>query len=188
MRTATSLSLSANPCGKFRLGLRFERVGATLSPAMYTALLIVHSWLRWAVLALAIVGLVRAVRGLSAKRAWDPTDERVGKWFLIAVDVQLLLGLALYAFFSPSTHTAFADFGAAMKDRVLRFWAVEHSFAMLLAVVAAHVGRVRGKKLGQVAARHRVALVTFAIFVVLVLAAFPWPGMPQGRALFRFSL
>jgi len=155
---------------------------------MYAALLIVHSWLRWIVLALALVSLVRAVRGFQGRREFGPADERVGKLFLMSVDVQLLLGLVLYAFLSPSTHHAFADFGAAMKNRVLRFWAVEHSSLMLLAVVVAHVGRVRGKKLGAAVARHKTTLITVGVFLLLVLLAFPWPGLSQARPLFRLGV
>jgi hypothetical protein len=154
---------------------------------MYAALLIAHSWLRWVVLVLAVASLVRAAQGMRSGRDFGPPDERTGKLFLMSVDIQLLLGLILYAFLSPSTHHAFADFGAAMKDRMLRFWAVEHSSAMLLAVVVAHVGRVRGKKLGAAAARHKTTLITLVVFLLLVLVAFPWPGLAQARPLFRFG-
>lgn len=155
---------------------------------MYAALLMVHSWLRWAVIALAVVALWRAVRGMSSKAPWTAQDERVSKLFMISVDIQLLLGLVLYGALSPTTLAAFADFGAAMKDRVARFWAVEHIAAMLLAVVAVHVGRVRGKKHGESPARHRTMLITVVLFVVLVAAAFPWPGTEQARPLLRFAL
>lgn len=155
---------------------------------MYGAVLFLHSWLRWAVLVLAVWMLVRAVRGLSGRRPFDALDDKLSKLFLISVDVQLLLGLALYVFLSPTTHAAFADFGAAMRDRVARFWAVEHSSAMLLAAVAVHVGRVRGKRLGADAARHRTTLITLVVFVLLVALAFPWPGLAQGRPLFRLMV
>jgi hypothetical protein len=155
---------------------------------MYGALLIVHSWLRWAVIALAAVAVWRAARGMSAKAPWASEDERISKLFMIAVDIQLLLGLVLYGALSPTTLAAFSDFGAAMKDRVARFWAVEHIAAMLLAVVAVHVGRVRGKKHGEDPARHRTMLITVVLFLVLVAVAFPWPGTEQVRPLLRLSL
>ena len=34
---------------------------------------------------------------------------------------------------SPMTQAAFADFGGAMGNSVMRFWAVEHIFGMLVA-------------------------------------------------------
>lgn len=154
---------------------------------MYLALLVLHSWLRWIVIVLAAVAVWRAVRGLTQKTPWSAADERIGKLFMISVDVQLLLGLLLYGLLSPTTLSAFADFGAAMKDRVARFWAVEHMSAMLLAVVAVHVGRVRGKKLGEAVERHRTALITLIVFFLLVALAFPWPWTAQARPLLRFS-
>ncbi len=154
---------------------------------MYILVLSLHSWLRWVVLGLVLVGLVRGLAGSRARREWGPADERAQKLFVVAVDVQLLLGLLLYAVLSPETHLAFADFAHAMKDRVLRFWAVEHASAMFLAAVVAHVGRVLGKKHGASSTRHRTALVTALVFLLLVALAFPWPGLAQGRPLFRFG-
>ena len=65
---------------------------------------------------------------------------------MIALDVQMLLGLLLYGVLSPYTAAAMKDFGAAMRDPVLRFWAVEHLTMMLSAVVLVHVGRVLARK------------------------------------------
>jgi hypothetical protein len=56
------------------------------------------------------------------------------------MDVQLLIGFLLYLFFSPMTTGALRDFGSAMGNSVLRFYAVEHLFGMVVAVIIAHVG------------------------------------------------
>ena len=152
---------------------------------MYAVILSIHSWLRWIVLLLALAGLVRAL--LSSGKAWSRVDERIGLFFLIGVDTQLLLGIVMYAFLSPSTHTAFQNFGAAMKDPSLRFWAVEHTLPMLAAVVVAHLGRVRGKRLGESPKRHRAAVVTYVICLGLVALGMPWPWTAHGRPFFRLG-
>src|SRR4029079_19179703 len=100
---------------------------------MYTAVLVLHSWLRWAVIVAALLVFIRGSRLVNS-------TTRV---FTILLDVQLLLGLLLYVALSPFTRVAFQDMAAAMRDPGLRFWAVEHLTGMLLAVVAAHVGRAR---------------------------------------------
>jgi hypothetical protein len=104
---------------------------------------------------------------------------------MIAMDLQLLIGLLLYGFLSPVTSAMFGDFGAAMREPVARFWAVEHPTMMVAAVVLAHLGRVLGRKAKTPAARRTRQLVCFGLSTVLMLVAIPWPGMRAGRALFR---
>ena len=58
---------------------------------MYTFVLAVHNILRWIVLILLIITLVRAFWGWFGKREWDPTDTRVGRFYSISLDIQLLL-------------------------------------------------------------------------------------------------
>jgi len=152
---------------------------------MYPAILIIHSWVRWAVVAAGLIAFVRAVSGAAGNRSWRPSDDKAGFWFTMALDVQLLLGLALYFFLSPYTAQAMGDFGAAMKNAALRFWAVEHVFGMLLAVVLAHVGRVRTRKADSLR-RHRVAAIFFGLSLLLLLLSIPWPGMANGRPLVRW--
>lgn len=151
---------------------------------MYAVLLVLHSYLRWAVLGLAVAGLVRAFSGFRAGRGWVAADERLAKLTLASIDTQLLLGLALY-FVSPVVSTARQNMAAAMHDRTLRFFSVEHLSMMLLAVAVAHIGRVRAKKHGEAPARHKTTLLTLVGFLVLVAASIPWPFLPHGRPLLR---
>ena len=85
---------------------------------MYTAVLILHSWLRWAALALGIVATMSAF----TDRAGGRTD-RAGLLFMMALDTQMLLGLLLYLVLSPVTAAALKDMGAAMHVSSLRFFA-----------------------------------------------------------------
>ncbi len=153
---------------------------------MYTLVLILHSWLRWAVL---LAGLL-AIVGLFSSRAVPNGTHKAEKWvsfFMMGLDTQLLLGLALYLFLSPNTTAMFADFGAAMRDSVARFWAVEHISLMLLAIILVHVGRVLGRKAALPAARRSRLLICVLIAWLAVVAATPWPGLRAGRPLFRIS-
>lgn len=142
---------------------------------MYSILLIVHSWLRWAVLA---AGIFAAFRGGSDNQAG-------GKWYTILLDTQMLLGLLLYFVLSPITAAALDDFGTAMKAPQLRFFAVEHVFGTLIAIALAHVGRGKVKK-APIERRARIAMIFYGLSLIALLASIPWPGMPAGRPLFRF--
>jgi hypothetical protein len=151
--------------------------------SLYPSILLLHSWVRWVVIVTAVGATAGALRkgepGLRQAESW-------GKWLTISIDTQLLLGVILYAFLSPYTATAMRSFGDAMRNDVLRFWAVEHATMMLAAVVLVHVGRVLGRKAVGIEQKRARLLVCFGLALVLMLGGMPWPGMPAGRPFFRF--
>lgn len=151
---------------------------------MYTALLFVHSWLRWLVIVSGAAALGGAAGGAAGKRAWLPIDDRRLKLFAIALDVQVTIGLILYVI-SPVTQAGFADMAVAMRDSILRFFVVEHLTGMLVAVALTHVGKARVRKAASAAARHRAVLIFVGLALLVLLLSIPWPGMPGGRELFR---
>jgi hypothetical protein len=143
--------------------------------------LILHSWLRW----IAIAAGVGATAAAASSPPGSSGSERPGLLFMISMDLQMLLGLLLYAFLSPNTAAVFKDFGAAMKDPVARFWAVEHVTMMLAAVILAHVGRVLGRKASTPGAKRARLLISFGLSTLLMIVGTPWPGLRAGRPLFR---
>ncbi len=152
---------------------------------LYNVLILLHSWTRWAVVVFGIGALVLGLVGWFGRRSFSSTDNRFGSLFTISMDIQLLLGLLLYVGISPIMRTqVFPNFGGAMGDSQLRFWAVEHIALMLVAVVLAHVGRGRSRRATTDLAKHRNAAIFYALSIVAVLAAIPWPPM---RPLFRFG-
>jgi hypothetical protein len=152
---------------------------------MYTALLVLHSWLRWLVVLSGIAVLGGAVAGVSTRRAWLPVDNLRLALFTHSLDVQMLIGLILYAFLSPVTRSGFENMQLTMRDPILRFFVVEHLVGMVVAIALAHVGRARVRKAVDAAARHRAALIFVGLAMVALLLSIPWPGMPGGRELFR---
>jgi hypothetical protein len=152
---------------------------------MYTALLTVHSYLRWLVLLGALIAIARALTGVTQRRPWTPADDTAARLFGISLDLQMLIGLILYFFLSPFTMSAWSDIGAVMRDATVRFTVIEHQFGMLIAVVFANIGRARIRKSQDMARRHRVALIFFGLALVIILISIPWPGRPGGRELFR---
>jgi len=144
---------------------------------MYSIVLTLHSLVRWIVVILALAAVVRAFIGWLGKQAWTPLDDRLGMWYTISLDVQLLLGLVLYIFLSPLAQAAFRDFGAAMSNPVLRFFAVEHILTMVVAVILAHVGRALSRRATEAQARHRRAVILYGLATLVILVAVPWPFM-----------
>jgi hypothetical protein len=155
---------------------------------MYSLLLFLHSWLRWLVLLTGLFAVARAIAGTNSGRSWTAADGKPGLFFILCLDLQLLIGLALYLVFSPTVQAAFGNIGAAMKDTAYRFYVVEHAVGMIVAIVLAHIGRVRSKKAATDGARYKSAAIFFGAALLLILALIPWPGMAAGRPLFRFGL
>ncbi len=90
------------------------------------------------------------------------------------MDLQFLVGILLYAFYSPLTKAAFANFGAAMQNPDLRFYAVEHISMMVIALALVHIGRAKSKKATSPLKKHRSAAIFYTISLILILAAIPW--------------
>jgi hypothetical protein len=153
---------------------------------MYPTLLTIHSLLRWIVLVAALVAIARAVAGWSGNKVWTPADDRIGKQFSAVMGIQFLVGLVLYGFLSPITAAAFQDFGAAMRDSIFRFWAVEHITGMVVAMALAGIGRARGRRQTSGPARHRTTAIFFGLSLLVMLASIPWPFTAAARPYFRF--
>ncbi len=153
---------------------------------MYSLVLILHSWLRWAAVVAGVGATLAALTGRQSVSQPDSSD-RWGLAFLITMDLQFLIGLLLYFVLSPTMAAIRQDFAAAMRDSGARFWAVEHLGTMLVAVIMVHVGRVLARKASTPGAKRSRLLICFAIATVAMLAAIPWPGMVSGRPLFRYN-
>jgi uncharacterized membrane protein YozB (DUF420 family) len=141
---------------------------------MYTFVLAVHNILRWIVLFLLILALVRAFRGWFGKRDWTSTDRRAGTFYSVALDIQLLLGLILYFVLSPITRIALSDFGSALANTDLRFFVFEHVLMMILAVILAHVGVATAKRAAEPALKHRRSAIWFSLSLIAILLGMPW--------------
>ena len=152
----------------------------------YGIVLLIHSWLRWATLLLAVAATVNAYRpdpDLSKRmpgRQWDTL-------FMMALDFQVLFGLLLYFGLSPFTMQAFKDFGAAVQNTGLRFWAVEHIGWMAAATILVRIGRVLALGARTSKARRKWRAMFFTLTTIAILAGIPWPGFDHGRPLFRFD-
>jgi len=145
-----------------------------------TALLHLHNLLRWVILVLAVLTLVKSVQGLRGARPYAEA-RRVGVMFMASLHVQLVLGLLLFLT-SPLVDAAMADMRTAMAERGVRFFIAEHPTLMVAGTIVATIGSIVAKNAADDRAKHRKLLVFTAITVLLLLAGIPWqrpmfPGM-----------
>jgi hypothetical protein len=148
----------------------------------YGLVLGVHSVMRWLIIGLGLGATVRAMLGRSVGRAWTTTDTWIGRLFVTALDLQILIGVTIYGVFSPVVAAGLTNLAVATQSRAYRFWLLEHPVAMLVAAVIAHIGFAKAKRTdGPLAHRH--AALFFILALLIVLAAIPWPLFTFGRAL-----
>jgi hypothetical protein len=154
---------------------------------MYTTLLVIHSWLRWAVLVLAIALAVLSLAKLK-KGEWGRTADRLSLFAVISGDLQLFLGILLY-FFGTDYAVYLPHPSSVMSSPVLRYWTIEHAFGMLIAIVFLHLGRATAKRAATPRAKFRRTLLWFGLAAIVMLLTIPWPlsALPYHRPLVRMS-
>lgn len=147
---------------------------------MHAAILHSHNLLRWVVLALGLLAVIRAAQGLSGDRPYAAT-RKFTAMFMGTLHLQLLLGLLLLMF-SPTVKAAMRDMAAVMADAGMRKVVIEHPTVMVIAAILMTVGSIVAKNAADDASRHRKALLFSGVTMALVLWGIPWqralfPGM-----------
>lgn len=137
-----------------------------------------HSFLRWALLLLMIVSIVKAAMSLSGKNPYTPSDRKRTLFTMIAAHLQLVIGVILYV--SKGWSDQFSNMGVAMKNASLRFWTVEHISMMIIAIVFITIGNIRSKKMDTDAGKYKQILIWFGLALLIIIAAMPWPFRADG--------
>ena len=134
-------------------------------------LLLLHSITRYLVLIALLGVIIQSLTGMLQSKPYGNLENKAGLWLFIFTHTQLLLGLILY-FISPVVVFS----GNSMKDSVARYWLVEHSIMMLLAVVFITLARITAKKLSSDAARHKRLFIYNSLALILIILAISMSG------------
>jgi len=107
-----------------------------------------------------------------SKRAFAPADNKISLFNMIAAHTQLLVAILLY-FVSP-----FVKFNSdTMTNPEMRFFTMEHSVMMLIAIVLITMGRIMSKKAPTDAGKFKRLFWFNLIALLVIFAAIPWPCM-----------
>ncbi|WP_426754648.1 hypothetical protein [Myxococcus sp. Y35] len=152
---------------------------------LYSVVLLLHSWLRWGVVVLGVLALVKSLMGWRRGRDWTSGDRGLQVAFTATFDLQMLLGMTLYFVLSPLTPRSLEALRMNMSIGQLRFFGLEHPLLMLLALTAAHVASGLSRRATSAVAKHRAWALGLLITMLLVVLAIPWPMLSYGRPLLR---
>lgn len=153
--------------------------------SLYNFTLLLHSWNRWIILIAGLLTIIFAIGGMLNKSDYKKNDRLISLIFISSLHLQLLIGILLYFVLSPITLQALSDFGAAMKENTIRYWAVEHSLVNLMAIAIAQVGSILVKRKLTNRAKFKSTLIWNIIALVLILAMIPMGMMGVDRPWFR---
>jgi len=154
---------------------------------MYNFLLMFHNLFRWISILLAIYALYNNYSGWKNNKNFTRKDKALNSALVGTFDLQLIIGLLLYFFYSLNTRRAFEDMGMAMKNAELRYWSVEHIGGMLVAIIIAHIGSAVSKRANTNSEKFRKAFIYFTIAIVIILLNLPYSFHGGSRPLNPFD-
>jgi uncharacterized membrane protein len=144
---------------------------------MYKFLLDTHSTIRYVVLALLLIVILKSLMGWLGKKPFTGTDNKLALFLLISSHIQLLVGLFLY------TQSAFVQFNSStMKDKMTRYWSVEHITMMIIAIILITAAKSSLKRLTTAESKHKRLFIFNTIALIIVIAAITM----SGRGLLNF--
>ena len=133
---------------------------------MITGLLHLHSTMRYIILALLLITLVRAI--LNRKNSEFGASAKLGLFTMISMHIQLLIGLALLLNGHWAEYTV---------EGLKRFIMMEHTSMMFVAIILGTLGHSLAKRASNVATKFKRQIIFFGISLIVVFAMIPWPFM-----------
>jgi hypothetical protein len=148
---------------------------------MYRGLLITHNLFRWVVILAGVAAVASATWSLVRRQDYGPRHASLGRAFVITVDIQVVMGAALYALFSPLTTVAM-DLGITPPPgSEMHFFSVTHVQIMAAVLVGVHLSAVIIRRGHGGIARLRRNVLCYGLTLALLLFGVPW-----WRPLWRF--
>lgn len=151
---------------------------------MYEALLALHNIGRWVILILLLAAIFQALGGMTGNKAYTNGDKKVALFLMIAAHIMLLIGLYQW-FVGPWGFHNIQESGmkVVMKNKIFRFWAVEHITGMLIGIIFITLGRRVGKTNIADRVKHRRSFWFYFIAFLVIVATVPWPFRDVARPL-----
>lgn len=141
---------------------------------MYNGLMHAHSGMRWIIVIVLVLSFLVALIKWLSKSQSDTGLKPLSLITMISAHIQLLVGLILY-FISPKVVLS----TVAFKDTVMRFFTLEHSLIMLIAITLITIGHSSAKKKTGVS-KSKTLSIYFGLALLLILYMIPWPGQGFG--------
>ncbi len=141
---------------------------------MYNGLLHLHSVLRWIILILLLVAIYRSMA--DRHKAFTPGHKKTGLFLMISADIMLALGIYQWIAGDWGLKSIQANgMSNVAKNSVLRFFVMEHTIGMLVAIILIHAGYNITKKNVPDATKHKRVIFFYGLALLIILISIPWP-------------
>lgn len=129
----------------------------------------------WAYLALLIlvVAVVNSLIAMFSKKEFTPKDRKIALFALIAIHIQLVVGVILY-FVSPNGLNMIKAVGMGGLTTESRLLALEHPLINIIAIVLITIGWSKHKKLTTSESKFKTFSIFYGLGLVLILSRIPW--------------
>lgn len=152
---------------------------------MYYLLLSTHSLFRWLVLICLLYAIFSAYKGWLENKPFTKYQNNIRYISVTIAHTQLTLGLWLY-FISPITNYFMHNYKQAVKLREIRFFGMEHSLMMIIAVTIITIGSAKTKLKKTDKEKFKTMAIWFTIGLLVILTSIPWKFSPlTSRPYFR---
>jgi NADH:ubiquinone oxidoreductase subunit 2 (subunit N) len=136
---------------------------------MYNFIQKFHSGWAYLALLLLFVAVINSLIGYLSKKEFLPKDRKIALFALIAIHIQLVVGLILY-FVSPLGKDSLGN----MKDAALRLTSLEHPLINIIAIALITIGWSKHKKGTTSEAKFKPLSILYTIGLLLILLRIPW--------------
>ena len=140
---------------------------------MSRGILDLHNLLRWIVIITAVYAIVKGYSGFKGGKIFSKSDKRSGFFYMLACDIQLLIGLALY--FLNQWFDVLGKGAETMHNPALRFFSLEHGLGMIIALIIVHIGYASTKKSIPDQDKFKKLFWCSLISLMIILISIPWP-------------
>jgi hypothetical protein len=141
----------------------------------YTVLLHAHSIFRWLLLIFLIYTLIISFTKWQRSSTFNSSDIRAASLTVYLAHLQLLIGITLY-FLSPKVMFT----AETMMSPILRFFTVEHSSMMILAIACLTIGNASAKRTKNDSDKPKKIAIWFVIAFIIIALSIPWPFRNMG--------
>jgi len=152
---------------------------------MYPTLLVLHSSIRWLVLAFLLYSVYSAFVGYVKDRTFSKTDNAFRHWTATIAHIQLMIGIVLYTQ-SPIVTYFWKEKQISFHNFDFTFYGLIHIVLMLTSIVFITIGSALAKRQSTDKDKFKTMLIWFSIALIIIFIAIPWPFSPlSSRPNFR---
>jgi hypothetical protein len=142
---------------------------------IYTAIITIHSILRWIILFVFIYSLIILFYKWFTNKELDRISQRINTFVVVLCHLQIVIGFSLY-FVSPKV--VFASY--MFKSSLLRFFTLEHVTLMTLAIILLTIGNIKSKNNPDKVKAVKQCALWFTVSFLIIILSIPWPFLKYG--------